>query len=360
MTRVFNFSAGPGTLPEEVLLQAADEMLDWHGSGQSVMEMSHRGKNFMSIAEEAEADLSKLLSVPESHHVLFLQGGASLQFEMIPMNLIQGRAVADYIHTGEWAKKAINAATGLADVNVAASAEDRSFTYVPAQSQWRLTENAAYVHYTSNETIGGVEFGWIPDVGDVPLVSDMSSNLLSRPLDVSRFGLIYAGAQKNIGPAGLALVIVRDDLVGIGEPAPPPMLDYATHAKARSLYNTPPTFAVYVAGLVFQWLLETGGLAAAEKRNIAKAKLLYDFIDSSDFYLNPVNKADRSRMNIPFRLADPALDADFLAGAAKNDLIELKGHRSVGGMRASLYNAMPIEGVQALVEYMTEFAATKG
>jgi phosphoserine aminotransferase len=360
MTRVFNFSAGPGTLPEEVLLQAADEMLDWHGSGQSVMEMSHRGKNFMSIAEEAEADLSKLLSVPESHHVLFLQGGASLQFEMIPMNLIQGRAVADYIHTGEWAKKAINAATGLADVNVAASAEDRSFTYVPAQSQWRLTENAAYVHYTSNETIGGVEFGWIPDVGDVPLVSDMSSNLLSRPLDVSRFGLIYAGAQKNIGPAGLALVIVRDDLVGIGEPAPPAMLDYATHAKARSLYNTPPTFAVYVAGLVFQWLLETGGLAAAEKRNIAKAKLLYDFIDSSDFYLNPVNKADRSRMNIPFRLADPALDADFLAGAAKNDLIELKGHRSVGGMRASLYNAMPIEGVQALVEYMTEFAATKG
>jgi phosphoserine aminotransferase len=360
MTRVFNFSAGPGTLPEEVLLQAADEMLDWHGSGQSVMEMSHRGKNFMSIAEEAEADLSKLLLVPESHHVLFLQGGASLQFEMIPMNLIQGRAVADYIHTGEWAKKAINAATGLADVNVAASAEDRSFTYVPAQSQWRLTENAAYVHYTSNETIGGVEFGWIPDVGDVPLVSDMSSNLLSRPLDVSRFGLIYAGAQKNIGPAGLALVIVRDDLVGIGEPAPPAMLDYATHAKARSLYNTPPTFAVYVAGLVFQWLLETGGLAAAEKRNIAKAKLLYDFIDSSDFYLNPVNKADRSRMNIPFRLADPALDADFLAGAAKNDLIELKGHRSVGGMRASLYNAMPIEGVQALVEYMTEFAATKG
>jgi phosphoserine aminotransferase len=360
MTRVFNFSAGPGTLPEEVLLQAADEMLDWHGSGQSVMEMSHRGKNFMSIAEEAEADLRKLLSVPESHHVLFLQGGASLQFEMIPMNLIQGRAVADYIHTGEWAKKAINAATGLADVNVAASAEDRSFTYVPAQSQWRLTENAAYVHYTSNETIGGVEFGWIPDVGDVPLVSDMSSNLLSRPLDVSRFGLIYAGAQKNIGPAGLALVIVRDDLVGIGEPAPPAMLDYATHAKARSLYNTPPTFAVYVAGLVFQWLLETGGLAAAEKRNIAKAKLLYDFIDNSDFYLNPVNKADRSRMNIPFRLADPALEADFLAGAAKNDLIELKGHRSVGGMRASSYNAMPIEGVQALVEYMTEFAATKG
>ena len=360
MTRVFNFSAGPGTLPEEVLLQAADEMLDWHGSGQSVMEMSHRGKDFISIAEAAEADLRKLLEVPDGYHVLFLQGGASLQFEMIPMNLIQGRAVSDYILTGEWAKKAVNAAKGLADVNVAASAEDRSFTYVPAPSQWQLSTNAAYVHYTANETIGGVEFGWIPDVGDVPLVSDMSSNLLSRPLDVSRLGLIYAGAQKNIGPAGLTLVIVREDLIGIGEPAPPAMLDYATHAKARSLYNTPPTFAVYVAGLVFRWLLENGGLAAAEQRSIAKAKLLYDFIDSSEFYLNPVNKADRSRMNVPFRLADPALDADFLAGALKHDLVELKGHRSVGGMRASLYNAMPIEGVQALVNYTSEFAATKG
>jgi phosphoserine aminotransferase len=360
MTRVFNFSAGPGTLPEEVLLQAADEMLDWHGSGQSVMEMSHRGKDFISIAEAAEADLRKLLEVPDGYHVLFLQGGASLQFEMIPMNLIQGRAVSDYILTGEWAKKAVNAAKGLADVNVAASAEDRSFTYVPAPAQWQLSTNAAYVHYTANETIGGVEFGWIPDVGDVPLVSDMSSNLLSRPLDVSRLGLIYAGAQKNIGPAGLTLVIVREDLIGIGEPAPPAMLDYATHAKARSLYNTPPTFAVYVAGLVFRWLLENGGLAAAEQRNIAKAKLLYDFIDNSEFYLNPVNKADRSRMNVPFRLVDPELDADFLAGAAKHDLVELKGHRSVGGMRASLYNAMPIEGVQALVNYMSEFAATKG
>jgi len=360
MTRVFNFSAGPGALPEEVLLQAADEMLDWHGSGRSVMEMSHRGKDFISIAEAAEADLRKLLEVPDGYHVLFLQGGASLQFEMIPMNLIQGRAVSDYILTGEWAKKAVNAAKGLADVNVAASAEDRSFTYVPAPSQWQLSTNAAYVHYTANETIGGVEFGWIPDVGEVPLVSDMSSNLLSRPLDVSRLGLIYAGAQKNIGPAGLTLVIVREDLIGIGEPAPPAMLDYATHAKARSLYNTPPTFAVYVAGLVFRWLLENGGLAAAEQRSIAKAKLLYDFIDSSEFYLNPVNKADRSRMNVPFRLADPALDADFLADAAKHDLVELKGHRSVGGMRASLYNAMPIEGVQALVNYMSEFAAAKG
>ena len=253
----------------------------------------------------------------------------------------------------------------VGDVSIASSvslvtAEDRSFTYVPSQSEWRLSDNAAYLHYTANETIGGVEFGGIPDVSDVPVVSDMSSNLLSRPLDLSRLGLIYAGAQKNIGPAGLALVIIREDLIGIGEPAPPAMLDYATHAKARSMYNTPPTFAVYIAGLVFQWLLENGGLAAAEERNIAKAKLLYDFIDSSDFYVNPVDKADRSRMNIPFRLADPALEADFLAGAATNNMVELKGHRSVGGMRASLYNAMPIEGVQTLVDYMAEFAATKG
>jgi phosphoserine aminotransferase len=360
MPRVYNFGAGPGTLPEEVLLQAADEMLDWHGSGQSVLEMSHRGPDYISIAEAAESDLRKLLAVPEGYHVLFLQGGASLQFEMIPMNLIQGRAVADYVHTGEWAKKAINAAKGLADVNVAASAEDRSFTYVPAESEWQRTDGAAYLHYTANETIGGVEFGWIPDVGEVPLVSDMSSNLLSRPLDVRRFGLIYAGAQKNIGPAGLALVIVRDDLIGIGEPTPPAMLDYATHAKARSMYNTPPTYAVYVAGLVFQWLLGAGGLGRAEERNAAKAALLYDFIDNSEFYVNPVEKADRSRMNVPFRLADPDLEADFLAGAAKHDLVELKGHRSVGGMRASLYNAMPIEGVQVLVDYMAEFATAKG
>jgi phosphoserine aminotransferase len=360
MPRVYNFSAGPGTMPEEVLLQAADEMLDWHGSGQSVMEMSHRGRDFISIAEEAEADLRKLLAIPEGYHVLFLQGGASLQFEMIPMNLIQGRSVSDYINTGEWAKKAINAAKSLADVNVAASAEDRAFTYVPAQSDWQLTERAAYVHYTANETINGVEFGWTPDVRDVPLVSDMSSNLLSRPLDVGQFGLIYAGAQKNIGPAGLGVVIIREDLIGLGEPTPPAMLDYATHAKARSMYNTPPTYAVYVAGLVFQWLLSSGGLAAAEERNVAKAALLYDFIDSSEFYVNPVEKADRSRMNVPFRLANHDLEADFLAGAAEHNLVELKGHRSVGGVRASLYNAMPIEGVQALVDYMAEFEATKG
>jgi phosphoserine aminotransferase len=360
MARVYNFSAGPAALPEDVLRQAAAEMLDWHGSGQSVMEMSHRGKEFIAIAEAAEADLRELLAVPDGYQVLFLQGGASLQFEMLPMNLMRGKAVADYVHTGEWAKKAIKAAQGFAAVNIAASAEDRSFTYVPEQAQWRLTEDAAYVHYTANETIGGVEFGWVPDTGEVPLVSDMSSNILSRPVDVARHGLIYAGAQKNIGPAGLTIVLIRWDLIGVGQPAPSPMLDYATHAKAESMYNTPPTYGIYVAGLVFRHLLDHGGLGAAEERNIAKAALLYDYLDSSDFYANPVAPNDRSRMNVPFTLADASLDAEFLAGAKERGMVQLKGHRSVGGMRASLYNAMPIAGVQALVDYLTEFAATRG
>ncbi len=360
MARVFNFSAGPAALPEDVLRQVADEMLDWHGSGQSVMEMSHRGKDFMSIAKAAEADLRELLGVPDGYHVLFLQGGASLQFEMIPMNLMRGKPVADYVNTGEWAKKAIKAASSLATVNVAASAQDRSFTYVPAQADWNLSDDAAYVHYTSNETIGGVQYHWLPEVGDVPLVCDMSSDILSKPVDVSRHGLIYAGAQKNIGPAGLTIVVVRDDLVGVGRPAPTAMLDYATHVKAESMYNTPPTFAIYVAGLVFKRLLAAGGLAAAAERNEAKAALLYDYLDSTDFYGNPVDEADRSLMNVPFTLPDPALDAEFLAGAAARGMVQLKGHRSVGGMRASIYNAMPIEGVTTLVDWMTEFAAAKG
>ncbi len=360
MSRVFNFSAGPATLPEEVLRQAAAEMLDWGGSGQSVMEMSHRGPDFMAIAAAAEADFRELLAIPNNYQVLFLQGGASLQFEMIPMNLLRGRRSVDYVHTGEWAKKAIKAARGFAAVNIAASAEDRFFSYVPAPDTWRLDPDAAYLHYTANETIGGVEFNFVPDSGEVPLVSDMSSNLLSRPVDISRFGLIYAGAQKNIGPAGLTLVIIRDDLIGLGQPAPSPMLDYATHAKAGSMYNTPPTYAIYLAGLVFRRLLETGGLAGAEQRNIEKSALLYDYLDGGDFYANPVAKPDRSRMNVPFTLADPGLDAEFLAGAAERGLTQLKGHRSVGGMRASLYNAMPLAGVQALVAYLADFANQKG
>jgi len=359
MARVFNFSAGPAALPEDVLRQAADEMLDWQGSGQSVMEMSHRGKEFMAIAAAAEADLRELMGIPANYKVLFLQGGASLQFEMIPINLLAGRAGADYVHTGEWAKKAIKAAKTFCNVNVAASAEDKGFTYAPEQSTWKLNKDAAYVHYTANETIGGVEFNWIPDTGDVPLVCDMSSNILSRVIDVSKYGLIYAGAQKNIGPAGLTIVVMRDDLVGKAQPTPPAMLDYKTHVDADSMYNTPPTYAIYIAGLVFQWLKKNGGIAAMERRNVEKSNLLYNYLETTEFYRNPVNKADRSRMNVPFTLKDAALDEEFLKGAKARGMTQLKGHRSVGGMRASIYNAMPLAGVEALVEYMKEFAASK-
>jgi phosphoserine aminotransferase len=357
MTRVFNFSAGPATLPEEVLRQAAEEMLDWHGSGQSVMEMSHRGKEYMAIHAQAEADLRELLAIPANYKVLFLQGGATLQFEMIPANLLRGLGKADYVHTGEWSKKAIKAAKLFGDVNVAASAEDRNFSYVPKQASWKLNGDAAYVHICANETIGGVEYHWVPETGDVPLVADMSSNILSKPIDVSRYGLIYAGAQKNVGPAGLTIVIVREDLVGKGVPTPSTMLDYKTHVDNDSMYNTPPTYAVYIAGLVFQLLKRTGGLAAAEQRNVEKAALLYEALDASGFYTNPVAKEDRSRMNVPFTLANAELDDAFLKGAAARGMIQLKGHRSVGGMRASIYNAMPIEGVRALVDYMKEFEA---
>jgi phosphoserine aminotransferase len=360
MARVFNFSAGPAALPEEVLKQAAEEMLDWHGCGQSVMEMSHRGKEFIGIAAQAEADLRELMGIPANYKVLFLQGGATLQFEMIPINLLRGKPTADYVHTGEWAKKAIKEAKTFCNVNVIASAEDKSFSYAPAQADWKINKDAAYVHYTANETIGGVEFHWTPDTGEVPLVCDMSSNILSKPVDVAKYGLIYAGAQKNIGPAGLTIVIVRDDLIGKAVPTPPTMLDYKIHADAESMYNTPPTYAMYIAGLVFQWIKRNGGLAAMEKRNVEKAALLYDYLDSTDFYRNPVNKGDRSRMNVPFTLKDAGLDEEFLKGAKAKGMVQLKGHRSVGGMRASIYNAMPIEGVRALVDYMKEFAAAHG
>ena len=360
MTRAINFAAGPATLPEEVLQEAAAEMLDWHGSGQSVMEMSHRGKEFISICETAERDLRDLLDIPANYKVLFLQGGATLQFEMIPINLLRGKPSADYVHTGEWAKKAIKEAKVFCQVNVIASSEDKNFSYVPKQDQWKLNKDAAYVHYTANETIGGVEYHWTPEVGDVPLVADMSSNMLSKPVDVSRYGLIYAGAQKNIGPAGLCIVIVRDDLIGKGVPTPPTMLDYKIHADADSMFNTPPTYAIYIAGLVFQLLKRKGGLAAMEKINIEKAQLLYDFLDQSQFFKNPVAKSDRSRMNIPFTLADPALDEEFLKGAKARGMIQLKGHRSVGGMRASIYNALPIAGVRTLVDYLKEFEKNHG
>jgi phosphoserine aminotransferase len=360
MTRAINFSAGPAALPEAVLQQAAQEMLDWHGSGQSVMEMSHRGKEFISIAEAAEADLRELMGIPANYKVLFLQGGASLQFAMVPLNLLRGKASADYIHTGEWAKKAIKEAKLFCQPNVAASSEDGNFSYIPGPSTWKLSSDAAYVHITSNETIGGIEYHWLPDTGDVPLVADMSSDILSRPVDVSRFGLIYAGAQKNIGPAGLTIVIVREDLVGQVAPRTPVMLDYKTHADNGSMYNTPPTYGVYIAGLVFEWLKKQGGLAAMEKHNVAKAGLLYDYLDRSSFFVSPVRREDRSRMNVPFTLKDPSLDEEFLKGAKQRGMVQLKGHRSVGGMRASIYNAMPVEGVQRLVDYMGEFEARRG
>ena len=360
MTRVFNFSAGPAALPEEVLRQAADELLDWNGSGQSVMEMSHRGKEYMAIHAQAEADLRELLAIPANYKVLFLQGGATLQFEMIPINLLRGKAGADYVHTGEWAKKAIKEAKLFGQVNVVASSEDANFSYAPAQKDWDLDRNAAYVHYTANETIGGVEFHWTPDTGDVPLVCDMSSNILSKPVDVSKYGLIYAGAQKNIGPAGLTIVIVRDDLIGKAVPTPPTMLDYKIHADNDSMYNTPPTYGIYIAGLVFQWLKRQGGLAAMERKNLEKAALLYDFLDGSTFFANPVRKEDRSRMNVPFTLKNAELDDAFLKGAKERNMIQLKGHRSVGGMRASIYNAMPIAGVRALVDYLREFERRNG
>ncbi len=360
MGRIYNFSAGPAMLPEEVLSQARDEMLDWRGSGMSVMEMSHRGKQFMAIAAQAEADLRELLGIPANYKVLFLQGGASLQFAMVPINLLGERKTADYINTGAWSKKAIGEAKKFCAVNVAASSEADKFTSIPSPSQWQLNPEAAYVHYTPNETIGGVEFPFIPDTGDVPLVADMSSTLLSRPLDVSRFGLIYAGAQKNIGPAGLTLVIVREDLIGQAPANTPTMLDYRIQIENESMYNTPPTYAWYLAGLVFQWLKRIGGLEAMAERNKRKADALYAAIDQSALYANPVEHDARSWMNVPFTLANPELDKVFLAEAVTAGFEQLKGHRSVGGMRASIYNAMPEEGVKALIGFMSDFARRHG
>lgn len=356
MEQIYNFSAGPAVLPREVLQQARDEMLDWHGSGMSVMEMSHRGKEFMSIAAQMESDLRELANIPQNYKILFLQGGASSQFAMVPLNLLRGKTAADYINTGQWSTKAIEEASRYCAVNVAASSQDKNFTYVPLQTEWRLNPQAAYVHYTTNETIGGVEFHWIPQT-DVPLVADMSSDILSRPLDVTRYGLIYAGAQKNLGPAGLTLVIVRDDLLGKPLSGTPTLYDYQIHAQNDSMYNTPPTYAMYITGLVLAWLKKQGGLAAMEKINNTKANLLYDYLDSTDFYHCPVAKADRSRMNVPFTLKNAALDGEFLKQTQQNGLLQLKGHRSVGGMRASIYNAMPVAGVAKLVAFMKEFAS---
>jgi phosphoserine aminotransferase len=360
MSRIFNFAAGPAVLPEAVLEQASQEMLDWHGCGTSVMEMSHRGKEFIGIAAAAEADLRELLGVPANYKVLFLQGGATLQFAAIPMNLLRGKSSADYVNTGEWAKKAIKEAKRYCSVNIAASSEDKKFTYAPAQAAWKLDRNAAYVHVCTNETIGGVEFHWIPDTGDVPLVADMSSHILSRPVEVAKYGLIYAGAQKNIGPAGLTIVIVRDDLLGQALPITPSVLEYKAQSEADSMLNTPPTYGVYIAGLVFKWLKGLGGLKKMAELNSAKAQVLYEFLDQTEFYYSPVEKGDRSLMNVPFRLRNESLNDEFLKQAKERSMVELKGHRSVGGMRASIYNAMPIDGVKALVGFMREFQTRHG
>jgi phosphoserine aminotransferase len=358
MSRVYNFSAGPSAFPESVLQQAQQEMLEWRDSGMSVMEMSHRGKHFSMIAEELESDLRSLMAIPENYKVLFLQGGASAQFSLIPQNILNGKARACYVKTGAWSEKAIKDAQAYCDVVVSASSEDTKFTTIPDGSTWALDEQAAYLHYTSNETIHGVEFQSIPDAKGLTLVSDMSSNILSRKIDVSQYGLIYAGTQKNMGPAGVTVVIVRDDLVGHATKITPPVFDYAEQAKNQSMLNTPATYNWYLVGLVLKWLKAQGGVEAIEQRNIAKAAKLYQAIDQSDLYSNPVAIPFRSRMNVPFILADESLDKPFLAAAEANGLLELKGHRSVGGMRASIYNAMPETGVQALIGFMAEFERT--
>ena len=360
MKRVFNFSAGPAVLPLEVLQQAAAEMCDWRGTGMSVMEMSHRGKEFISIHAQAEADLRELLGIPANYKVLFLQGGAIGENAIIPMNLLGDKKSADYINTGEWSKKSIKEAKKYCTVNVAATAEGNNFTSVPKRDTWKLDPNAAYVHICANETIGGVEYHFTPDTGSVPLVADMSSNILSRPIDVSKYGLIYAGSQKNIGPAGLTIVIVREDLLGRALPITPSAFDYKQQAENDSMYNTPATYSIYIAGLVFQWLKSQGGLKAIEEHNRQKAAVLYDYLDATSFYVNPVAREDRSLMNVPFKLKNEALDEAFLKGAQALGMLQLKGHRSVGGMRASIYNAMSIEGVQALVAYMKDFAQKNG
>jgi phosphoserine aminotransferase len=359
MTRKFNFCAGPAALSETVLERAKSELSDWHGKGLSVMEMSHRSKEFVSIAQQAESDFRELLGINDDYAVLFLQGGASQQFAAVPLNLLGKDEVADFVNTGQWSTKAIKEAKRFGKVNVAASSEDTNFSTIPAFESWKLSDNAAYLHYTPNETIGGVEYFWVPKV-KAPLVVDMSSTILSRPINVNDYGLIYAGAQKNIGPAGLTIVIVRKDLLGRAQPICPTMLDYKIAADNESMYNTPPTFAWYLAGLVFQELKKIGGLVEMEKINRRKAGKLYDYIDGSGFYRNPVEKSVRSLMNVPFVLADEKFDKPFLAGAEEANLLNLAGHRSVGGMRASLYNAVPEAAVDALIAYMKDFAQKHG
>ncbi len=359
MNRLFNFCAGPAALPEAVLSQAQSELLDWRSKGLSVMEMSHRSAEFVEIAETAEADLRELMNVSDDYAVLFLQGGATQQFSSVPLNLLAGKSKANYVNTGQWSKKAIKEAKRYCDVQVVASSEDNNFASIPAFDTWDIDEDAAYLHYTPNETIGGVEFFWTPEVS-MPLVGDMSSTILSRPIDVNKFGVIYAGAQKNIGPSGLTIVIVRKDLLGKASPLAPSMLDYKVHADAGSMSNTPPAYGWYMAGLVFKWLKDQGGLTAIEAINRRKYEKLYSFIDANDFYANPVELQSRSSMNVPFTVGDSSLDKVFLQQSEEAGLLNLKGHRSVGGMRASIYNAVSESAVDALIAFMDDFAKANG
>ena len=359
MTRCYNFCAGPASLPESVLETARDEMLDWHGKGLSLMEMSHRSPEVVGMAEAAEQALRRLLGITDDYAVLFLQGGASTQFAAVPLNLAVAGDKVDYINTGQWSKKAIAEAGRYCEVNVAASSEDSKFSTIPPRESWALSDDAVYLHYTPNETIGGVEYFWTPQV-DVPLVADMSSTILSRPIDVSEFGFIYAGAQKNIGPAGLTVAIVRRDLLGRAMANCPAMLNWQVAADNDSMYNTPPTFGLYLAGLVFAWLEDLGGLEAMETISRRKAEALYSAIDNSGFYANPVEIPSRSLMNIPFTLADPGFDKQFLQESEAAGLLNLKGHRSVGGMRASIYNAVSEQAVTALIDFMRDFEQRNG
>jgi phosphoserine aminotransferase len=360
MTRAYNFCAGPAAIPEPVLQKAKEELLNWGEVGASIMEMSHRSEAFLQIAAEAEQDLRDLMHIPDNYHVLFLQGGASTQFAIIPMNLLRGNNKADYVRTGIWSHKAVDQAKPFCDVNLVADTMDKGYNFIPDVDSWNLDSEAAYFHYTPNETIGGVEFNFIPDTNDVPIVADMSSNILSRPIDVSKFGLIYAGAQKNIGPSGITVVIVRDDLLGNALPITPEPFNYDVQAEDASLYNTPPTFAWYLTGLAFKWLKEEGGPEAMAVINERKAKKLYAAIDATDFYQNDVKADCRSWMNIPFQLQNKRLDLNFVTEAAENDLLNLNGWRAVGGMRASIYNAVPEEAVDALVSFMKDFELKHG
>ena len=356
MARIYNFSAGPAMLPEEVLKEAAEEMLDYRGCGMSVMEMSHRSKVFQQIIDEAEADLRELIGIPDNYRVLFLQGGATLQFGMIPMNLMTVNKKADYIHTGVWTKKAINDAKLFGEVRVIASSEDKKFSYIPSMKNLKVNQDADYVYMCDNNTIYGTKFKEYPDTGDIPLICDMSSCFLSEPIDIKKFGMVYAGAQKNVGPAGVTIVIIRDDLVARSVDLPLPVyLKYNVHTENGSMYNTPPTYGIYLCGKVFKWLLKNGGLKERARVNEEKAKILYDYLDSSNFYKTTVEKDSRSLMNVTFRTPSDELDAEFLEGAKKYKFTNLKGHRSTGGLRASIYNAMPLDGVRALVAYMKEF-----